>query len=52
MADPAAVFCIAQGGEFLTRETEAGSQGLCRLADGQEVDAWENFRANHQSRGD
>lgn len=38
--NPAAVFCEAQGGQYLL------DTGECRLADGTVRDAWEFYRAN------
>lgn len=44
LANPAAVFCIEQGGRYEIRNADAGSQGFCILPDGTEVDAWTYFR--------
>ncbi len=38
--NPAAVFCVDQGGEYLL------DSGECRLPDGSVVDAWEYYREN------
>ena len=46
LANPAAEFCIEQGGQHEIRKTAEGDQGLCRLADGTLVDAWDFFRKN------
>jgi len=49
LANPAAVFCVEQGGRFEIRDADAGSQGFCILPDGTEVDAWTYFREQSQS---
>ena len=49
IANPAAVFCEEEGGTYKTVEEEAGSRGVCVLADGDEVDAWEYFRATAEN---
>ncbi len=48
LANPAAVFCVEQGGRFEIREAKAGGTGIRILPDGTEVDAWTYFR--EQSR--
>ncbi|MEH6565263.1 MAG: DUF333 domain-containing protein [Halopseudomonas sp.] len=40
LPNPAATFCVQQGGEYNTQT------GICRLADGSEMDGWEYYRAN------
>lgn len=48
MADPAAVWCIEQGYTYETRKNPDGSEyGVCILANGTAVDAWELYRQNH-----
>jgi putative hemolysin len=42
MANPSAVFCEEQGGEYSLKE------GTCTLPDGSVVDAWEYYRARLQ----
>jgi len=44
LANPAAVFCVEQGGRFEIRKTNVGSRGFCMLPDGTVVDAWTFFR--------
>ena len=45
LANPAAVFCIEQGGEYEIREHDDGGQyGVCIFDDGSECDAWDYFR--------
>ncbi len=44
LANPAATFCVAQGGTYTIGTSETG--GTCALPDGTIVDAWEYFRAN------
>ncbi len=49
IANPAAEYCVAQGGESLIATAEDGSQtGLCRLPDGTVVDEWEFFRQGQE----
>lgn len=45
LVNPAAAFCIEQGGQFGIRDTETGQTGICTLKDGTEMDAWDYFRA-------
>lgn len=45
IANPAAEFCVEQGGTYALGTSEAG--GTCTLADGRVVDAWEYFRAHN-----
>lgn len=40
MPNPAAVFCIEQGGQYLLES------GQCLLPDGTTVDAWDYFRSH------
>ena len=47
LPNPAAVYCIEQGGTYSTEEGTDGQRGLCTLADGSVVDAWEYFRQQH-----
>ncbi len=47
LANPAAVYCVEQGGRHETRTTATGEAGVCVLPDGREVDAWEYFREQH-----
>ena len=42
--NPAAIFCVEQGGSYTIVDGADGQRGMCRLADGHEVDAWEYFR--------
>jgi uncharacterized protein len=46
IANPAAVFCIEQGGRVEIVENDAGQQGICVLPDGTRVDEWEFYRSN------
>ena len=49
MANPASVYCEEQGGTLTIVEDAEGNQsGMCKLADGTEVEEWEYFRANHK----
>jgi predicted amidohydrolase YtcJ len=45
LVNPAATFCLDQGGRYEIRRDEAGAaQGICILDDGTEIDAWEFLR--------
>lgn len=44
-ANPAAAYCADQGGSYSIMDGTQGQRGICRLADGREVDAWDYFRA-------
>ncbi len=44
ITNPASVFCEAHGGELKMIENEAGTRGICILADGKECDEWEYYR--------
>ncbi len=46
IANPAASFCVASGGTFAIVREADGERGVCELADGTIVDAWDHFRAN------
>ena len=45
IANPAAKFCVEQGGTYALGTSDA--DGTCTLADGRVVDAWEYFRAHN-----
>ncbi len=46
IANPAAIFCVESGGRYEIRRSPAGDQaGFCLLPGGEEIDAWEYFRA-------
>jgi putative hemolysin len=45
LANPAANYCVENGGTYEIRRAADGSQtGVCILEDGAEVDAWDYFR--------
>lgn len=44
LANPAAEYCLSQGGLYGLRDDTGGKRGICRLANGEEVDAWAYFR--------
>jgi hypothetical protein len=49
IANPASVYCEEQGGKLTIVEDGEGNQsGMCKLADGTEVEEWEYYRANHK----
>ncbi|TMV09972.1 amidohydrolase family protein [Ruegeria sediminis] len=45
--NPAAAFCVDQGGTYSIADGAEGQSGFCKLADGTEVDAWDYFREQH-----
>lgn len=47
MANPASVYCTEQGGRLEIRDGADGQAGYCHLPDGQVIEEWEYFRANH-----
>ena len=48
MPNPASVYCEQQGGSVnIVKDAEGNESGMCKLADGTEVDEWEYYRANH-----
>ncbi|WP_170460460.1 putative hemolysin [Ruegeria arenilitoris] len=50
MANPAATFCIENGGEYQIRKNSDGSEyGVCILEDGTEVDAWDYLRSHFEN---
>lgn len=53
MANPAATFCIENGGMHDIRKDDQGNEfGVCVFADGTEVDAWDFLRAHfEQTKG-
>ncbi len=48
-SNPAAAFCVEQGGSYRIVDSVDGQRGLCMLADGRELDAWDFFRAQHDA---
>ncbi len=47
LANPSATYCTENGGTYESREAKSGDfTGVCILADGREVDAWDHLRAN------
>ena len=48
IANPASEYCVAQGWTVnIVKDEEGNESGMCKLADGTEVDEWEYFRANN-----
>lgn len=47
MANPASVYCVAQGGYVVLVTTTAGVRGLCHLPNGQVEDEWDYYRRMH-----
>lgn len=49
MANPASVFCLKQGGKLEPKkDKDGGEYALCHLPNGQVVEEWDYFRANHK----
>jgi len=49
IANPASVYCEEQGGTLsIVEDAEGNQSGMCKLANGTEVEEWEYYRANHQ----
>jgi hypothetical protein len=49
IANPASVYCEQQGGTLsIVEDAEGNQSGMCKLADGTEVEEWEYYRANHK----
>lgn len=49
MANPASVYCEEQGGTVnIVKDEEGNEYGMCKLADGTEVEEWEYYRANNK----
>lgn len=44
LANPAAVYCVENGGHYGIRQTENAAVGICMKEDGTAQDAWELFR--------
>ena len=50
MPNPAAVYCEKQGGTInIVKDAEWNESGMCKLADGTEVEEWEYYRANNKT---
>lgn len=47
LANPAATYCIAQGGLYGIQDGTDGQTGICQLPDGTKIDAWTYFRENN-----
>lgn len=48
MANPASVYCEQQGWTVnIVKDEEGNESGMCKLADGTEVEEWEYYRANN-----
>lgn len=44
LANPAAVYCIEQGGKLRMEENDLGQHGICILSDNTECEEWAYFR--------
>ncbi|POP42383.1 DUF333 domain-containing protein [Superficieibacter electus] len=49
LANPAAVWCLEQGGTRVPVQSPQGVRTECRLSDGQTIDEWELWRRDHPS---
>lgn len=47
VTNPAADFCVKEGGTYIVVKEAAGERGICTLPDGRAVDAWDYFRERH-----
>ena len=53
IANPASVYCEEQGGTItIVKDEEGNESGVCKLADGTEVEEWEYYRANHKDEAE
>jgi putative hemolysin len=53
MANPASVYCEEQGGTVtIVKDEEGNESGICKLADGTEVEEWEYYRVNHKDEAE
>ena len=50
MANPAAQYCIAQGGTLEIVRGAGGEYGVCHLADGVVMDEWALFYRDHPQK--
>lgn len=49
MPNPAAEYCEKIGGKYLIKQLE-GETGMCQLADGTTMNAWDLFRSHHKAQ--
>lgn len=48
MTNPAATFCLSQGGRLVTRKDSKGNEtAYCHLPDGRVIEEWAFFRQSH-----
>ena len=53
IANPASEYCVAQWGTInIVKDDEWNESGICKLADGTEIDEWEYYRANNSENTD
>lgn len=48
MKNPAAVYCVEQGGRLETIATAQGQAAYCTLPSGERVDEWTLYRRDHK----
>ncbi|SHG58087.1 Putative hemolysin [Cognatiyoonia sediminum] len=48
LSNPAAVFCVEQGGAYqIVTDVSGAQRGLCVVLEAKTYDAWDYYRANH-----
>lgn len=52
MANPAAVYCVQQGGELEAVTENDQRVTYCSLSEEERVEQWEYYRKNHQKESD
>lgn len=52
LANPAAVYCVQQGGELDTVTENEKRVTYCALQNGERVEQWEYYRNNHKQDSD
>jgi len=50
MANPAAVYCVQQGGELETVTENEERVTYCQLPNGERVEEWDYYRQNHKEQ--
>jgi len=48
MKNPAAAYCVEQGGKSEIVTTSKGQTGYCTLPSGERIDEWTLYRRDHQ----
>ncbi|MCL2917714.1 DUF333 domain-containing protein [Shewanella litorisediminis] len=50
MPNPAAEYCEKIGGKYFIEPQDGGEAGMCQLADGTTMNAWDLFRTHHKAQ--